>query len=194
MGTDDRPGARRALGPLLWWAAPSVLLLAALTLWGVLRYPDLPDRVPRHIGPGGVDAWTDRSVGAAFLPVFVYAGLTVLMIGCALAVARTTPLDELPPPADRWAAAARASTSNRPADAASVRRTARALLLTNALLGLAFLPMAWVQWRAEETAHVPWGLTVALVAALLVSLAPVLVAAWRDAQHKRAARARAPAA
>ncbi|SOD64318.1 Protein of unknown function [Streptomyces zhaozhouensis] len=186
MGTEKHTGERQATG-LWWWAAPSLLLLTGLTVWGVARYPDLPDRIPRHIGPGGVDAWGERGVALAFVPVFVYAGLTVLMIGCAWSALRTTPLDRMPPPESPWAAAA-AVSGNRPANAASARRLARALLLCNALLGLAFLPMAWVQWRAEEQEAVAWWLLAGPLLCLVLSLVPPLLAAWRDAGERRALR------
>lgn len=164
-----------------------------MTLWGVRRYPRLPERIPRHVGPGGVDAWGERSVGLAFLPVLVYAGLTALLLGCAWAVLRTTPLAALPPPKDRWAMAA-AATDNRPATARSARRLARALLLTNALVGLALLPVAGVQWRGTQRADVPWWLLAAPLLAVALSVVPPCVAAWHDGRERRALRERRPAA
>lgn len=64
------------------WLLPNAVLLVVLSTWGALRYPHLPGRIPKHIGVDGVDAWTDKSIGSAFVLVFVYAGLTVLMAGC----------------------------------------------------------------------------------------------------------------
>lgn len=178
------PGSERRRPP--WaWLTPSLLLLAGMTVWGVLRYPDLPDRLPRHIGPGGVDAWTDRTVLSAFVPVFLYAGVTLLVAGCAAWAARTTPQDEMPEPADPWARAA-AVTNNRPATAASARRTAKALLLCNAGLGGALLPLCLLQWRTPQTADVPaWTLPVTLLF-LLLSLVPIGVAWRRDAAERKA--------
>ncbi|GGS19902.1 hypothetical protein AB0E75_00890 [Streptomyces griseoviridis] len=40
------------------WPLPGAVPTVALTVWGVLRYPRLPERLPRHIGAEGVDAWT----------------------------------------------------------------------------------------------------------------------------------------
>ncbi|GAA3850310.1 DUF1648 domain-containing protein [Streptomyces sedi] len=186
MGDERHTGERHAR-ELWWWAVPSVLLLVGMTVWGVVRYPDLPDRVPRHIGPGGVDAWGERGVGLAFMPVFAYAGLTVVIAGCAWMVGRRTPQDRMPPAKNVWAAAA-AVSDNRPASAASARRTVKALLLCNALFGLAFLPMAWVHWRTEETEAVAWWLLAAPLTLVLLSMVPVLLAAWRDLGERRALR------
>ncbi|MGW3293449.1 DUF1648 domain-containing protein [Streptomyces xiamenensis] len=173
-------------GGTWWWLAPSLLLLGGMLAWGLLRYPEIPDRVPQHIGPGGVDAWAGKSVGSVFLPVFLYAGLTVVMAGCAAAVVRSTPLDAMPAPQDRWARAS-ATTSGRPATAASARQLARALLMTNALLGVALLPLCWVQWRTVQTTEVAaWTWMLALVAFLL-SLVPPGLAWWSDARERKTA-------
>ncbi|MFJ9176452.1 hypothetical protein [Streptomyces sp. NPDC102360] len=51
----------------------------------------------------GVDAWTDKSVGAAFVLVFVYAGVTVLLSGTAALMLRATPTAELPRGEPRFA-------------------------------------------------------------------------------------------
>ncbi|RMI44990.1 DUF1648 domain-containing protein [Streptomyces triticirhizae] len=186
MGTRER-GGRTGAGALWWWAAPSVVLLVGMALWGIVRYPELPERIPQHVGPGGVDAWGDRSVGLAFLPVFVYAGLTALLTGCVWGLLRATPLDAMPAPKDRWAQAM-AVGNNRPASAASARAMARALLTTNALVGVALLPMAWVQWRETQTTSVPGWLTVAMPLALALSVVPPCLAGWRDSREKRALR------
>ncbi|WP_432052275.1 DUF1648 domain-containing protein [Streptomyces xiamenensis] len=178
-----RPGTGQR-GGLWWWLVPSLLLLGGMLVWGLLRYPEIPGRVPRHIGPGGVDAWAGKSVGSVFLPVFLYAGLTAVTVGCAAAVVRSTPLDAMPAPRDRWARAS-ATTSGRPATAASARQLARALLMTNALLGAALLPLCWVQWRTVQTTQVAnWTWIVALVVFLL-SLVPPGLAWWSDARERK---------
>lgn len=175
-------------GPLWSWLTPSLLLLGAMAVWGVLRYPELPDRVPEHIGSDRVDAWTATTVWAAFVPVFVYAGITVVLSGCAALSAHVKPLDELPGAADRRSGAANALT-NRPASAASARRTARALLIMNALCGAALLPLCWIQWRTPQTADVPGWLLPATLVLFLLGLVPIGVAWWRDAAEKKAAAA-----
>ncbi|MHC5257367.1 hypothetical protein ACYSUO_05755 [Streptomyces sp. UC4497] len=43
-----------------------------------------------------MDAWTGKSVGAAFMLVFVYAGVTVLLAVTAALLLRATPSAELP--------------------------------------------------------------------------------------------------
>lgn len=169
------------------WLVPSLLLLGGMTVWAVVRYPSLPDEVPRHIGPGGVDAWTAKSVPAVFLPVGIYAVVTVLVVAGAVAMARVTPLDELPPQDNPWQRAA-ATMSNRPATAAAAQRMARALLTMNALLGAGFLPPLWVQLRTERTAEVPWWVNAAMLVLFLASLVPVGVAWWRDASARRSRR------
>lgn len=78
------------------WLVPSLVLLVAMGAWGAVRYPQLPELIPQHIGLGGVDAWTSKSIGSAFLPVFLHLGLTVLFAGIAFGVVRTAPEEELP--------------------------------------------------------------------------------------------------
>ncbi|WP_314177132.1 DUF1648 domain-containing protein [Streptomyces winkii] len=173
--------------PLWSWLTPSLLLLGAMAVWGVLRYPELPDRVPEHIGPERVDAWTAKSVGAAFVPVFVYAGITVVLAGCAALSTHIRPLNEMPASASRRPGATNALT-NRPASAASGRRTARALLIMNALCGAALLPLCWIQWRTPETAEVPAWLLPGTLELFLLGLVPMAVAWWQDAAEKKAAR------
>jgi hypothetical protein len=165
-----------------WWLLPNAFLLAVLATWGVLRYPHLPGRIPKHIGFDGVDAWADKSVGGALGPVFVYAGVTLLMIGSAELALRVTPRDELTTPdAAPHAVRPTASTSlNRPASRASARRIARALLLLNTCIGISFLAGCWTLWRPAPDASVPaWVLTTTLLP-LLVGTAATLAAALVD--------------
>ncbi|WP_086157118.1 DUF1648 domain-containing protein [Streptomyces marincola] len=189
-GEGSRPAGAGAERGLPWaWLTPSVLLLCGMAVWGVLRYPDLPDRVPRHIGPGGVDAWTDTTVLSAFIPVWTYAGVTLVLAVCVALTARTTPQDELPEPADRWSAAM-AAMSNRPASRASGRRLAKALLQTNAVLGVALLPVTWLQWRGDATADEPGWVLPLTLGLILLSVVPPTVAWWHDvAERKRLAAA-----
>ncbi|AXK34878.1 DUF1648 domain-containing protein [Streptomyces armeniacus] len=178
---------RRSVPRFPWeWLIPSIVLLAGMAVWGAVVYPELPDEVPRHIGTGGVDAWTPKSFGAAFMIVFVYAGLTVVDAACAAAIVRTVPENELPSGGERWAAAL-PRAGNRPYSAASALRLARALLVMNALLGVLFLTFCAVLWRTERTASVPgWTMAVDLVL-VVVAVAPVFAAALRDRRERRAA-------
>ncbi|MGW0605206.1 DUF1648 domain-containing protein [Streptomyces sp. NPDC002640] len=163
-----------------WWVLPNVVLLAVMAAWGVLRYPDLPGRIPRHIGPGGVDAWADKSVGSALGLVFVFAGVTLLMAGGAELTLRVTPRGELRPDAVPYAVTPAESLLNRPADRASARRIARSLLLLNGCVGLALLAGCWTLWRSEPEADVPPWVFAAMLLPLLVGIAATLVAAVAD--------------
>lgn len=183
VATDTTAAGRRAFP---WaWLAPSAVLLGAMAVWGAVRYPDVPGRVPQHIGPGGVDAWTDKDVWTVFVPVFVYAGLTLVLVACAAAAARTTPLDALPEPRDPWGKAA-TSLTNRPATAASAGRLVRALLMLNAGFGLGFLPLCWTQWRTAQTAAVPGWILPVTITALVLSMVPLALACRYDMRAKRA--------
>ncbi|MEV5885306.1 DUF1648 domain-containing protein [Streptomyces sp. NPDC052020] len=168
--------------PVRFWLLPNAVLLVVLAVWGAVRYPRLPARIPQHIGPGGVDAWTDRSIGSAFVLVFVYAGITVLLAGCAELTLRTTPRDELPDGEGVSSASARASVSllNRPGSRASARRAARALLLFDTCVGVSFLAACGVLWRSAPEPDVPAWLFAAMGLPLLAGTALTIVAAVRD--------------
>ncbi|PJE98355.1 hypothetical protein CUT44_06445 [Streptomyces carminius] len=176
MDDTDRPG-------FPWpWLLPSLAVLLGLTAWGIGVYPELPERVPQHVGPDGVDAWTDKSVGAVFLPVFLYAGVTVVMTAVCAAAPRIRPADELDP-GERTS-----GLVNRPATRVSALRTGRAVLLTNALIGLLIALSCTVMWRTEPASHVPGWFPVVLLAVGSASVVPVLVAAVRDRRDRRGRR------
>ncbi|MEU6961270.1 DUF1648 domain-containing protein [Streptomyces chrestomyceticus] len=168
--------------PVRLWLLPHTLLLVVMTVWGALRYPHLPGRIPKHIAGGGVDAWTDKSVGSAFLLVFVYVGVTVLMVGSAELTLRQTPRDE-PANADVTPfAAARATSSlmNRPSSRASARRLARALLLLNTCIGISLLTGCGVFWRSSPDPNLPAWLFPAMILPFLVGTAVTIAAAVQD--------------
>lgn len=167
------------------WLAASVLLLTGMTAWGVAVYPSLPDRIPRHIGGSGVDAWTDKSVGAAFLLVFVYAGVTALLSATAAMVLRATPTSELPDGEPRFAV----TGSQRPATRAGARRMAVALLVTNFGIGLSFVVGNLVQWRTSVTSEVPWWFFVGLLAPIAAGTVLTLVVGLRDRKEGNRLRA-----
>ncbi|MDG9703610.1 DUF1648 domain-containing protein [Streptomyces sp. DH37] len=175
MGNDDggRPG-------FPWvWLLPQLAVLVGLAVWGAAVYPHLPERVPRHIGPGGVDAWADRSVGAVFVPVFVHAGTVVMTAAAAVAALRVRPADELAP-------GERASSLvNRPSTRASALRTARATLQLGFCVGLSIAVTCAVMWRTEPDPHVPSWLLAAVLAPVVLGLVPVLAAAVRDRRERR---------
>ncbi|MCN9244400.1 DUF1648 domain-containing protein [Streptomyces sp. RY43-2] len=168
--------------PVRLWLLPNALLLVVLSTWGALRYPRLPGRIPKHIGVHGVDAWTDRSIGSAFVLVFVYAGVTVLMAGCAELTLRLTPRDELSNANAAPFAAVQTTSSllNRPGSRVTARRIARALLLLNICIGISFLAGCGMLWRSTPDSNVPAWLLAAMPLPVLVGTAVTVAAAVRD--------------
>lgn len=169
------------------WLAAGVLLLAGMAAWGVAVYPHLPDRIPQHIGGGGVDAWTDKSVGAAFMLVFVYAGVTVLLAVTAALLLRATPSAELPDGAPPFAIAG----SRRPATRTGARRMAVALLVTNIGIGLSFAIGNIVMWRTDTTPDVPWWFFVGILAPIATGAALTLAVGLQDRREGNRLRASA---
>ncbi|WP_438490358.1 DUF1648 domain-containing protein [Streptomyces sp. S186] len=166
--------------PVRLWLLPNAALLAALLLWGVLRYPHLPSRIPRHIGSDGVDAWTERSIGSAFVLVFVHVGVTVLVTACAELTLRVTPQAELPKEAASFGEGLVRSSLNRPRTRASALRTARALLVLNACTGVSLLIGCGVLWRSTPDQEVSGWLFAAMLLPLLAGTAVTVAAAMRD--------------
>lgn len=164
------------------WLLPNAVLLVVLSAWGALRYPHLPGRIPKHIGVDGVDAWTDRSIGSAFVLVFVYAGVTVLMAGCAELTLRLTPRDELSSANAAPFAVARAASSllDRPGSRASAHRIARALLLLDTCIGISFLAGCGMLWRSTPDPNAPAWLLAAMILPLLAGTAVAVAAAVSD--------------
>lgn len=176
------------MGPMLLsppvrpWLLPNAVLLAVLATWGALRYPHLPDRIPKHIGVDRVDAWTDRSIGSAFVLVFVYAAVTVLTAVCGELTLRVTPRDELSSAPTAPFAAARASSSllNRPGSRASARRITRAVLLLNLCIGVSFLAGCAILWRSTPDPEVPAWLLPAMTLPIVVGAGLTIAAAVSD--------------
>lgn len=166
--------------PVRLWLLPNAVLLAALSLWGVVRYPHLPDRIPQHIGIGGVDAWTDRSVGSAFVLVFVFIGVTGLLTACAELTLRVTPHSELSDRAASFAPALVRSSLNRPRTRASALWMARALLVLNTCTGISLMIGCGVLWRSAPEQEVPGWLFTAMIVPILVGTAVTVASAVRD--------------
>ncbi|WP_410539081.1 DUF1648 domain-containing protein [Streptomyces sp. KL2] len=161
------------------WLLPQLAVLAGLVVWGAAVYPGLPERVPQHIGPGGIDAWADKSVAAVFVPVFVHAGTVAMTAAASAAVLRVRPANELAP-------GERASSLvNRPSTRASALRTARATLQMGFCIGLSIAVTCAVMWRTEPDPHVSAWLLPAVLAPTALGLVPVLVAAVRDRRDRR---------
>ncbi|WP_336048130.1 DUF1648 domain-containing protein [Streptomyces sp. CA2R101] len=166
--------------PVRLWLLPNAALLTALAVWGIVRYPHLPDRIPQHIGTDGVDAWTSRSVGSAFLLVFVHLGATVLLTACAELTLRVTPSAELPDSAAPFGNGLVRSSLNRPRTRASALRTARALLTFNACVGVSLMIGCAVLWRSAPEPEVSGWLFTAMIVPILVGTALTVVSAVRD--------------
>ncbi|MFE1176864.1 DUF1648 domain-containing protein [Streptomyces sp. NPDC058773] len=168
--------------PVRLWLLPNAALLAALTLWGIVRYPHLPSRIPQHIGTDGVDAWTDRSIGSAFVLVFVYLGVTALLTACAELTLRVTPHAELPKEVAPFGNGLVSASLNRPRTRASALRTARAVLVLNACVGTSLLIGCSVLWRSTANPGVPGWLFAAMLLPVLAGTAVTVAAAVRDRQ------------
>ncbi|UNO41704.1 DUF1648 domain-containing protein [Streptomyces sp. MST-110588] len=165
--------------PVRPWLVSPIILLVAMTVWGVLRYAHLPDQIPKHIGTSGVDAWTDRSIGSAFLLVFVYVGVTVLMVACAELTLRVTPRDELRSAAP-FAGGPSSSLVNRPGSRASARRAARAVLLLNTSIGVSLLVGCGILWRSAPDPDIPLWMFAGMLIPLLAGTAVTVVVAVKD--------------
>lgn len=153
-----------------------------MSMWAATVYPDLPEMVPKHIGPSGVDAWSRKSVGSVFILVFVYIGTTMLFAGTAFGIARTTPESELP--RDRHP-----GVVNRTATWSSAARCAKAVLVLNTALGAALLPLCAVQWRTTLTPEVSWWLLPVVLVLTVAGMVPLLLAGQRDrAERHRTTR------
>jgi len=166
--------------PVRLWLLPNAALLTALAVWGIVRYPHLPSRIPQHIGTDGVDAWTNRSIGSAFVLVFVHIGVTVLLTACAELTLRVTPCAELPDSVAPFGNALVRSSFNRPRTRASALWTARALLGLNACIGISLLVGCAVLWRSVPERAVSGWLFTAMTAPVLAGTALTVASAIRD--------------
>ena len=74
------------------WVLPTVAVLVATAVVGVVRYPGLPDRIAVHFTAGGTaDRWSGKSVWSAFSPVFTQLFVALVVIGLALLTFRSRP-------------------------------------------------------------------------------------------------------
>ncbi|MGW8554914.1 DUF1648 domain-containing protein [Streptomyces tubercidicus] len=162
------------------WLVPHAALLTGLVVWGIVRYPHLPSRVPEHIGSEGVDAWTNRSVGSAFWPVFLYIGVTVVLTACAELTLRVTPTAELPDDAAPFGNALVRASLNRPRTRTSALWFARALLALNACMGISFLIFCAVMWHSVPEREIPGWLFPAGMAPIVAGTALMVAAAVYD--------------
>lgn len=171
----------RAGGGFPWaWLAAGFLVLVGLTLWGIVVYPSLPDRVPRHMGGGGVDEWADKSVGSVFLPVFVYAGVLAVLAGTTAATLRVRPSSELAP-GERVS-----SLVNRPRTRAGALLTARAQLFLACCVGLGIAGACTAMWSTTPEEGNGTALTLALtLAPIALGTLAVVATAVKDNRNGR---------
>lgn len=176
---DANGGEERPAFPWVW-LLPGVAVLIGLTVWGAVVYPRLPDRVPQHMDGSGVDSYADKSVGSVFVPVFVLAGILVVMALVAAAVLRTTPETELRP-GERVS-----SLVNRPSTRAGALRVAKATLFLTFCVGVGLAGACTIMWSTDpEAGGSPgWTLTLTLVP-ILLGTAALIVAAVRDKRDGR---------
>ncbi|WP_103349469.1 DUF1648 domain-containing protein [Amycolatopsis sp. CA-128772] len=152
--------------PWAWLLLP-VLVVAATVVVGVVRYPGLPDVLPVHFSGGSADRFAPKSVGSAFVIVFVQAALTVILCVAGVLVFRG-PADVDPA---RPAASARAHRK-------FVTRLGTALIALATLADLGLFAAAWAIWAASPDAGFLLPLTIAPFAAGVAIL--VVVVARRD--------------
>lgn len=101
------PQLLRAGVPWSWYITSLGVLLAAAG-FGAYKYPSLPATIATHFGANGAaDSFSTKSVGSAFGPLFIAAGLLVLLTAIAVLVSRTParPGGSAGPDADRIAIA-----------------------------------------------------------------------------------------
>ncbi|GCE17698.1 DUF1648 domain-containing protein [Dictyobacter kobayashii] len=87
--------------PSLVWFLPSLLILIAIIVIGILRYPALPAMIPTHFGADGQpNQWTDKAVALWTLPLPALL-VTALLYGLAYYLPHTRQqLDPANPEAD----------------------------------------------------------------------------------------------
>ncbi|GAB2826541.1 DUF1648 domain-containing protein [Streptomyces daliensis] len=170
---DRGTGEARAAFPWLW-LLPGLALLVALTVWGVVVYPHLPDRVPQHFGSEGVSRFAAKSVGSVFLPVFAQAGVLLVMATVSYGVLSMRPESEMVPGEPRSALV------NRPATREGAVRSAKATLFLGFCIGLTLVAACAVMWQTGPWQDPPGWYPVLVTAPSLLGAVPVVVVALRD--------------
>ena len=154
--------------PWAWLLLP-VLVVAATVVTGVLRYPGLPDSLPVHFSGGTADRFAPKSVGSAFLVVFIQAALTVILCVAGVLVFRG-PADVDPA---RPAASAQAHRK-------FVTRLGKALVALATLFDAGLFAAAWSTWDASANAGFLLPLTIGPVAVGVAILVVIVVQRHRD--------------
>ena len=154
--------------PWAWLLLP-VLVVAATVVVGVLRYPDLPDSLPVHFSGGTADRFAAKSVGSAFLVVFIQAALTVILCVIGVLVFRG--------PADVDPARPAASVQ---AHRKFVARLGKALIVLATLFDVGLFAAAWATWAASPGAGFLLPLTIGPVVVGVAILVVIVARRHRD--------------
>ena len=149
--------------PVLW-AVPALAVVVATVIAGIVRYPDLPGRLPVHFTLSGTaDRWADRSVWSAFSIVPAQVFVTAVVVGLLVLTYRSRPDTD----------------ATDPASTARYRRflgvTARAVLLLAALADAGLLLGALQIWQVYRPSGAAAALPLVPVAAGTVGLVVVLL-------------------
>lgn len=137
------------------WAAPSLLVVLATVVVGIVRYPHLPDRIALHFDAEGPDRYATTTVWTAFGLPILQALLSVLVLVLVAVSLRAK--------ADVSAAAAEVTAEQY---RRYTVRMARLVLLVVAGMNVTFLVVALMVWEVLP----------ATGGVVLVSFLPVLVA------------------
>lgn len=69
---------------------PSFVIIAVTVYIGIMTYPSLPNPLPTHFGANGQpNGYSAKTIGSAFLTVFMQIGVTVMMLIIGVAISRT---------------------------------------------------------------------------------------------------------
>lgn len=164
MSDDPHRPARPA------WLLLSValLILAASTGYGALRYPNLPERFPVHWNAAGLpDGYAEKGIGSAFSGIFVGFGVVLLFVLVGLLLGRT-------------------ARSRGARSVPYLAATQRSLGVISIGLALVFWLVSQQIWAATGNATNP------LLLILLVVLAIAIAAIFANRQY-RAELAKLPA-
>lgn len=155
--------------PFPWlWTLPAAAVAVATAIIGVVRYPQMPDRLVSHYDIGGhPTSYTDKTFASAFLPVFVQIGTAALIVALARITARgKTTLDAQDPNSARR-------------HRRFVGAMARCLLLLAAAVGLSMFFGALAMWGLVGSTGV---FPVLLTAPIVVATAGLVMVTVRVGQ------------
>lgn len=143
------------------WLAPSLAIILATVVTGVIAYPSLPATLVVHYGARGVpNRVAAKSVGTVFSLVFVQIGVTALLTGVAAAiVSRSRPdIDPAHPVSSaRW-------------HRRYMELGAKALLGLVAMIDLGMLGSSLLMWTGTVTAWAPLVVVLPILAAVVVAV------------------------